>query len=122
MLAMWWVTQVDEAFPEAISGGLVDASARIRSKDLIPSDKTRSPKVYVNFFLGHQALRNRLSMSNSIHPIWNEELMFVAAEPFEKPLIVCVEDRVAVGLVARPKRVAQKSSNQYESRKQTYRL
>ncbi|KAJ0111376.1 hypothetical protein Patl1_00420 [Pistacia atlantica] len=29
-----------------------------------------------------------------MNPVWNEDLMFVAAEPFEDPLILSVEDRV----------------------------
>ncbi|CAO2831810.1 unnamed protein product [Amaranthus hypochondriacus] len=117
MLAVWWGTQADEAFPEAwhsdaatVSGS--DALANIRSKvylspklwylrvnvieaqDLVPSDKGRFPEVYVKAILGNQALRTRISQSRTINPMWNEDLMFVAAEPFEEPLILSVEDRV----------------------------
>lgn len=117
MLAVWWGTQADEAFPEAwhsdaatVSG--TDALANIRSKvylspklwylrvnvieaqDLVPSDKGRFPEVYVKAILGTQALRTRVSQSRTINPLWNEDLMFVAAEPFEEPLILSVEDRV----------------------------
>ncbi|KAL8096724.1 hypothetical protein AgCh_037629 [Apium graveolens] len=67
----------------------------IEAHDLIPIDKTRFPDVYVKAILGNQALRTRSSMSKSINPMWNEELMFVDAEPFEEPLILRVEDRVA---------------------------
>ncbi|KAF8095798.1 hypothetical protein N665_0322s0019 [Sinapis alba] len=118
MLAVWFGTQADEAFPEAwhsdaatVSG--TDALANIRSKvylspklwylrvnvieaqDLIPSDKGRYPEVYVKAIVGNQALRTRVSQSRTINPMWNEDLMFVAAEPFEEPLILSVEDRVA---------------------------
>jgi hypothetical protein len=118
MLAVWMGTQADEAFPEAwhsdaatVSG--TDALANIRSKvylspklwylrvnvieaqDLQPSDKGRFPEVYVKAILGNQTLRTRISQSRSINPMWNEDLMFVAAEPFEEPLILSVEDRVA---------------------------
>ncbi|XP_004493560.1 FT-interacting protein 3 [Cicer arietinum] len=118
MLAVWMGTQADEAFPEAwhsdaatVSG--TDALANIRSKvylspklwylrvnvieaqDLQPSDKGRFPEVYVKAILGIQTLRTRISQSRSINPMWNEDLMFVAAEPFEEPLILSVEDRVA---------------------------
>ncbi|KAK6151268.1 hypothetical protein DH2020_013903 [Rehmannia glutinosa] len=118
MLAVWMGTQADEAFPEAwhsdaatVSGA--DGLANIRSKvylspklwylrvnvieaqDLLPSDKSRFPEVYVKAILGNQALRTRVSMNKSINPMWNEDLMFVAAEPFEEPLILSVEDRVA---------------------------
>ncbi|KAL0316861.1 UNVERIFIED_CONTAM: FT-interacting protein 3 [Sesamum radiatum] len=87
MLAVWMGTQADEAFPEAWHS---DAAA-----DLQPSDKSRFPEVFVKAILGNQALRTRVSMSKSINPMWNEDLMFVAAEPFEEPLILSVEDRVA---------------------------
>ncbi|GFY98296.1 calcium-dependent lipid-binding (CaLB domain) plant phosphoribosyltransferase family protein [Actinidia rufa] len=118
MLAVWMGTQADEAFPEAwhsdaatVSGA--DGLANIRSKvylspklwylrvnvieaqDLQPGDKSRFPEVFVKAILGNQILRTRISMSKSINPMWNEDLMFVAAEPFEEPLILSVEDRVA---------------------------
>ncbi|CAN6930592.1 unnamed protein product [Brassica oleracea] len=118
MLAVWFGTQADEAFPEAwhsdaatVSG--TDALANIRSKvylspklwylrvnvieaqDLIPTDKGRYPEVYVKAIVGNQVQRTRVSQSRTINPMWNEDLMFVAAEPFEEPLILSVEDRVA---------------------------
>lgn len=120
MLAVWWGTQADEAFPEAwhsdaaaVNG--TDALANMRSKvylspklwylrvnvieaqDLIPSDKGKFPEVYVKAILGNQVLRTRVSQSRTINPMWNEDLMFVAAEPFEEPLILSVEDRVGPG-------------------------
>ncbi|KAM0005171.1 putative C2 domain, phosphoribosyltransferase, C2 domain superfamily [Helianthus debilis subsp. tardiflorus] len=120
MLAVWWGTQADEAFPEAwhsdaaTAGGAADALANIRSKvylspklwylrvnvieaqDLIPvGDRTRFPQFFVKAVLGNQALRTRVSMHKSMYPMWNEDLMFVAAEPFEEQLILSVEDRVA---------------------------
>ncbi|KAI3802117.1 hypothetical protein L1987_30243 [Smallanthus sonchifolius] len=66
----------------------------IEAQDLIPSDKTRFPEVYVKAILGNQVLRTRVSVSKTINPLWNEDLMFVASEPFEEPLILSVEDRV----------------------------
>ncbi|KAJ0791989.1 putative C2 domain, phosphoribosyltransferase, C2 domain superfamily [Helianthus annuus] len=116
MLAVWWGTQADEAFPEAWHSDAAtvsaDGLASIRSKvylspklwylrvnvieaqDLIPNDKTRFPEVYVKATLGNQILRTRVSSSKTINPLWNEDLMFVASEPFEEPLILSVEDRV----------------------------
>ncbi|KAL3321556.1 hypothetical protein AABB24_039258 [Solanum stoloniferum] len=118
MLAVWMGTQADEAFPESwhsdaatVSGA--DALANIRSKvylspklwylrvnvieaqDLIPGDRSRFPEVYVKAILGNQELISKVSRSKTINPIWNEDLIFVAAEPFEEPLILSVEDRVA---------------------------
>nr|GEY08305.1 FT-interacting protein 1-like [Tanacetum cinerariifolium] len=117
MLAVWWGTQADEAFPEAwhsdAAAVSADGLASIKSKvylspklwylrvnvieaqDLIPNDKTRFPEVYVKAMLGNQVLRTRVSMSKTINPLWNEDLMFVVSEPFEEPLILSVEDRVA---------------------------
>ncbi|XP_062083956.1 multiple C2 domain and transmembrane region protein 5 [Humulus lupulus] len=116
MLAVWMGTQADEAFPDAWHSDAAavgtDGVANIRSKvylspklwyvrvnvieaqDLQPGDKTRYPEVFVKAVLGNQALRTRTSPSKSINPMWNEDLMFVAAEPFEEPLILSVEDRV----------------------------
>nr|GEX69003.1 FT-interacting protein 1-like [Tanacetum cinerariifolium] len=117
MLAVWWGTQADEAFPEAwhsdaASVSWSDGVANIRSKvyvapklwylrvnvieaqDLIPNDKTRFPEVFVRAILGNQILRTGVSMNKSTSPLWNEDLMFVAAEPFEEPSILSVEDRV----------------------------
>nr|CAD1839282.1 unnamed protein product [Ananas comosus var. bracteatus] len=117
MLAVWWGTQADEAFPDAWHSDAAtvpsDGLANIRSKvyltpklwyvrvniieaqDLQPSDKSRFPEVYVKAILGNQALRTRVSPSRTINPMWNEDLMFVAAEPFEEHLVLSVEDRVA---------------------------
>ncbi|KAK9069214.1 hypothetical protein SSX86_013330 [Deinandra increscens subsp. villosa] len=119
MLAVWWGTQADEAFPEAWQSDAaavsVDALANMKSKvylspklwylrvnvieaqDLIPSDRTRFPEVYVKATLGNQALRTRVSISKSINPLWNEDLMFITSEPFEEPLVLSVEDRVGPG-------------------------
>ncbi|KAK9274179.1 hypothetical protein L1049_018993 [Liquidambar formosana] len=116
MLAVWMGTQADEAFPEAWHSDAATVSSEsvsnIRSKvylspklwyvrvnvieaqDLLPSDKTRYPEVYVKVILGNQALRTKISPSKSINPMWNEDLMFVVAEPFEEPLMLSVEDRV----------------------------
>ncbi|KAF5771994.1 putative C2 domain, phosphoribosyltransferase, C2 domain superfamily [Helianthus annuus] len=116
MLAVWWGTQADEAFSEAWHSDAVGASADglasikskvylspklwylrvnvIEAQDLIPNDKTRFPEVYVKAMLGNHVLKTRVSVSKTINPLWNEDLMFVASEPFEEPLILSVEDRV----------------------------
>ncbi|KAM0932360.1 putative C2 domain, phosphoribosyltransferase, C2 domain superfamily [Dioscorea sansibarensis] len=116
MLAVWMGTQADEAFPDAWHSDAAtvpsDGLANIRSKvyltpklwyvrvnvieaqDLLITDKGRYPEVYVKAILGNQALRTRVSPSKNINPMWNEDLMFVAAEPFEEHLILSVEDRV----------------------------
>ncbi|KAL5719588.1 FT-interacting protein 3 [Ranunculus cassubicifolius] len=117
MLAVWMGTQADEAFAEAWHSDAAavssDGVGNIRSKvylspklwyvrvnviecqDLIPTDKGRYPEVYVKAMLGNQALRTRISQHKTINPMWNEDLLFVAAEPFEEHLVLSVEDRVA---------------------------
>lgn len=117
MLAVWMGTQADEAFSDAWHSDAaavgLEAVNNIRSKvyhspklwyvrvnvieaqDLVPSDKSRYPEVFVKAILGNQALRTRTSQSKTVNPIWNEDLMFVAAEPFDEPLVLTVEDRVA---------------------------
>ncbi|KAM0998801.1 hypothetical protein FF1_005582 [Malus domestica] len=119
MLAVWMGTQADEAFPDAWHSDAATVGPEgvnnIRSKvylspklwyvrvnvieaqDLLPNDKSRYPEVFVKVICGNQVLRTRISQSKSINPIWNEDLMFVAAEPFEEPLYLTVEDRVGSG-------------------------
>ncbi|ONK70066.1 uncharacterized protein A4U43_C05F29890 [Asparagus officinalis] len=116
MLAVWMGTQADEAFPDAWHSDAAtlpsESLAHIRSKvyltpklwylrvnvieaqDLIPGDKGRFPEVYVKVMLGNQMLRTRVSQIRGPNPMWNEDLMFVAAEPFEEHLVLSVEDRV----------------------------
>lgn len=117
MLALWMGTQADEAFPEAwhldataVSG---DGIANIRSKvylsprlwylrvnvieaqDLQVSDKNRQqPEIFVKVTLSNGNLRTRSSMGKSFSPLWNEDLIFVVAEPFEEQLALSVEDKI----------------------------
>ncbi|KAF6158731.1 hypothetical protein GIB67_040245 [Kingdonia uniflora] len=120
MLAVWMGSQADEVFPEAwhsdAAGVSGDGVASIRSKvylspklwylrvnvieaqDLHLSEsreRGRFPEVYVKAFLGNNALRAKVSLSRNANPLWNKDLMFVAAEPFEEHLVLSVEDRIA---------------------------
>ncbi|XP_044478577.1 FT-interacting protein 3 [Mangifera indica] len=116
MLAVWMGTQADEAFPDAWhsdaatvgSEGVTNIRSKvylsprlwylrvnvIEAQDLQPGDKSRFPEVFVRAILGNQVLRTRISQIKTINPLWNEDLMFVVAEPFEEPLILTIEDRV----------------------------
>lgn len=119
MLAIWYGTQADEAFPNAWHSDAIthpdmsaSASTHIRSKvyhsprlwylrvniieaqDLITSDKGRFPDCYVKAQLGAQAHRTKPVQTRNGNPFWNEEMMFVAAEPFDEHLIITIEDRV----------------------------
>jgi hypothetical protein len=51
------------------------------------------PDVYVKVQLGNQLRVTKPSEMRTINPIWNDELIFVASEPFEDFIIVSVEDR-----------------------------
>ncbi|XP_047328786.1 FT-interacting protein 4-like [Impatiens glandulifera] len=115
MLAIWRGTQADEAFTDAWHSDAVTATkfenvARIRGKvyhapklwyvrvnvigcqDLIPNEKGRVPDVCVQAIIGNQILRTK--PSKGLCPLWNEDLLFVAAEPFEEQLILIVEDKI----------------------------
>ncbi|KAK8639715.1 hypothetical protein V6N13_138085 [Hibiscus sabdariffa] len=119
MLAVWYGTQADEAFPDAWHSDAIapgDSTSvsptYIRSKvyhsprlwyvrvniieaqDLVPADKNRFPDAYVKVQIGNQILKTKSVQNRNMNPIWNEEFMFVAAEPFEDHLIFSVEDRV----------------------------
>ena len=119
MLAVWLGTQADESFPDAWHSdahsvnaeGLANTRSKvyfsprlcylrvnvIEAQDLVPADKSRSPDAYVKLQLGGHLGFTRPSLSRSINTVWNEELIFVAAEPFDEPLIVLVQDRLGAG-------------------------
>ncbi|KAE8677000.1 hypothetical protein F3Y22_tig00111558pilonHSYRG00011 [Hibiscus syriacus] len=111
MIAVWFGTQADEVFQEAWqsdSGGLIPETRAkvylspklwylrltvIQTQDLqldLGSEaKVRSPEVYVKAQLGSQLFKTSRTQVGSA---WNEDLVFVAAEPFEPFLVVGVED------------------------------
>ncbi|EEF36660.1 conserved hypothetical protein [Ricinus communis] len=114
MLAVWIGTQADEAFQEAWqsdSGGLIPETRAkvylspklwylrltvIQTQDLqlasgATEPKVRSTDLYVKAQLGPQVFKTG-RVSSSANPTWNEDLVFVAAEPFEPFLVVTVED------------------------------
>uniref|UniRef100_A0A803NC44 C2 domain-containing protein n=1 Tax=Chenopodium quinoa TaxID=63459 RepID=A0A803NC44_CHEQI len=69
----------------------------IEAQDLITSDKGRFPDCYIKAQLGAQTLSTKPVQSRMGNPFWNEDLMFVAAEPFDEHLIITVEDRKGQG-------------------------
>ncbi|XP_060196525.1 multiple C2 domain and transmembrane region protein 14 [Lycium barbarum] len=119
MLAVWLGTQADEAFNEAWqsdSGGLIPETRAkvylspklwylrltvIQTQDLQlgsggTEPKIRTPDLYVKAQLGAQLFKTSRttvgSSSSASNPTWNEDLVFVAAEPFEPFLVITVED------------------------------
>ncbi|CAI9106623.1 OLC1v1005821C1 [Oldenlandia corymbosa var. corymbosa] len=113
MLALWKGTQADECFPDAWHSDAAavgsDGITKIRGKvymspklwylrvnviecqDLVPSDKNRVPEVCAKVVHGNQALRTKIV--KGVNPLWNEDLIFVAAERFEEQLIITVDDK-----------------------------
>ncbi|XP_057541782.1 FT-interacting protein 1-like [Amaranthus tricolor] len=116
MLAVWMGTQADEAFPEAwhtetafVQGeGLFSIRSKvymtpklwylrvnvIEAQDVIPNDRSRAPELLVKVQVGNQVLRTKISPTNIMNPLWNEDLVFVVAEPFEEQLVLTVEDHI----------------------------
>ncbi|GKB35215.1 FT-interacting protein 1 [Tanacetum coccineum] len=119
MLAVWMGTQADEAFPGAWHSDAHGVSHHnlantrsnvyfspklyylriqvIEAQDLIPVDRGRMPEFYVRINLGNQLRSTRISQVRSLNPSWQEELMFVASEPFDEFVIISVEDRLGPG-------------------------
>lgn len=116
MLAVWLGTQADEAFPEAwhsdaafVHGeGVFNIRSKvyvspklwylrvnvIEAQDIIPNDRSRLPDVSVKVQVGSQILRTGICPTPTANPMWNEDLVFVVAEPFEEQLVLTVEDQV----------------------------
>ncbi|RLN11883.1 hypothetical protein C2845_PM09G18560 [Panicum miliaceum] len=120
MLAVWIGTQADEAFPEAWHSDAAavrgEGVASVRSKayvspklwylrvnvieaqDVQPQQaRGRAPEVFVKAQVGNQILKTSVVPAPTLNPRWNEDLLFVVAEPFEEQLVLMVEDRVAPG-------------------------
>ncbi|CAH1437992.1 unnamed protein product [Lactuca virosa] len=115
MLAVWKGTQADECFPEAWHSDAAtvgrEGISKIRGKvylspklwyvrvnviecqDLVPSDRNKPLEACVKVALGGQSTRTRISLVKTANPTWNEDIVFVAAEPFEEGLMLTVEDR-----------------------------
>lgn len=114
MVAIWWGTQADEAFPDAWhsdAGGQAQFRSKvylspklwylrvnvIEAQDLIGSDRVMA-EPFVTVLVGpYQRLRTSRSLTRGGSPFWNEDLMFVAAEPFEEMMMLFVEDVVGPG-------------------------
>ncbi|KAL5704047.1 Multiple C2 domain and transmembrane region protein 6 [Ranunculus cassubicifolius] len=117
MLAVWMGTQADESFSEAWMSDAHDISQEdlsntrskvyfsprlfylrltvIEAQDLMPSDRSRPPDIYVKIQIGNQLRVTRPSAIRTHSPVWNDELMFVVPEHMDELIIITVEDRVA---------------------------
>ncbi|KAM6571613.1 hypothetical protein CsatA_015693 [Cannabis sativa] len=116
MLAVWMGTQADEAFPESWHSDAASVHGEgvynIRSKvyvspklwylrvniieaqDVEPRDRSQPPQAFVKAQVGNQILKTKLCQTRTTNPMWNEDLLFVAAEPFEEHLVLTVENKV----------------------------
>jgi hypothetical protein len=116
MLFVWMGTQADEAFSSAwhsdsaaVGGdGIVHMHSKqyyspklwylrvnvIEAQDLVLGDKNR--EIFVKATLGNLVFKTKtISPKNyDKHPTWNEDIMFVAAEPFDDALVLSVEDKL----------------------------
>lgn len=131
MLAVWMGTQADEAFPDAWHSDAhsvsQDSMSTTRSKvyfsptlyylrvhvfaaqDLVPLDDSQSLDPIVRVELETQGRTTRPSANKGIHPEFNDELMFIAWEPFNENIVVSVEQKDQVlGRVLIPLRSVRK--------------
>ncbi|CAN8295685.1 unnamed protein product [Cochlearia groenlandica] len=127
MVSVWFGTQADEDFAESWhskAGNVhIEGLSSIKSKvylspklwylrvsvieaqDVVMMGKDsgfiRFPELSTKLQVGNQILRTAVSPSNPTrsfsNPYWNEDLMFVVAEPFEDYITAIVEDRVGGG-------------------------
>ncbi|KAL0736421.1 hypothetical protein Bca4012_012631 [Brassica carinata] len=117
MVAVWLGTQADEAFPDAwhsdassVQGegvqsdrSMVYVSPKlwylrvtvIEGQDVEPSDRSQPPQAFVKVQVGKQILKTKLCPDKTTNPMWNEDLVFVAAEPFEEQFFLTVENKVS---------------------------
>ncbi|XP_039047940.1 LOW QUALITY PROTEIN: FT-interacting protein 4 [Hibiscus syriacus] len=126
MVSIWFGTQADEAFAEAWHSkaanvhfdGLCSIKSKvylspklwylrvsvIEAQDVLGekgSTLLRYPELSAKVQVGNQVSRTRISSvspNRSLsNPFWNEDFLFVVAEPFEDYLLLTVEDRVGPG-------------------------
>ncbi|EHA8592546.1 FT-interacting protein 3 [Cocos nucifera] len=122
MLAVWEGTQADEAFPDAWHSdahnvgveGLHHTRCKVyfspklvylrvlvvEAQDLVLLDKSRQPSVSLRLQLGGQ--NRRTNPVASRNPLWNQEFMFVASDPFDEPLVITVEDKEPLARLVLP--------------------
>ncbi|CAL5201775.1 unnamed protein product [Lathyrus oleraceus] len=113
MVSVWMGTQADESFPDAWHSDATTTSDEnivytrskvyisprlwylrvtvIQAQDLLLKNKSGNCcEIFIQGVLGNLALRSR-PMRIHPNPIWNEDLMFVAAEPFDDSLLLSIE-------------------------------
>lgn len=116
MLSVWMGTQADNNYSIAwhsdaasVTGdGVVNTQSKvyqsprlwylrvnvIEAQDLVLKDKNRKPEILIEARLGILQMISIVSESKNLNPIWNQDMLLVAAEPFEKNLELRVVDRI----------------------------
>ncbi|KAK9290866.1 hypothetical protein L1049_009044 [Liquidambar formosana] len=116
MLATWIGTQADESFPDAWktdTAGNISARSKIylspklwylratiiEAQDVMPLTALKESSFQIRAHLGFQFMKTKVSVTRNGTPSWNEDLMFVAAEPFSEHLVFALENRQPKGQV-----------------------
>lgn len=130
MLATWVGTQADDSFPDAWktdTAGNVNSRAKVyqspklwylratvvEAQDILHRTALKEASFQVRAQLGFQVSKTKASVLRNGTPSWNEDLMFVAAEPFCDHLIVTLENRqskspITIGVVSIPLTVIER--------------
>ena len=67
----------------------------IQAQDLVLRDKNmKDPEIFVKATFGIVVVRSKVSPKKNVNPTWNEDIMFVAAEPFDDSLVLSVENKL----------------------------
>lgn len=115
MLATWMGTQADESFPDAWktdTAGNPNSRSKVyqspklwylratvvEAQDVLPLTASLKEATFlVKAQLGTQIFKTKPSVTGTGSPSWNEDLLFVAAEPFTDQLIFTVDIRQPKG-------------------------
>ncbi|KAI3740034.1 hypothetical protein L2E82_30451 [Cichorium intybus] len=113
MVAVWMGTQADESFPDAwhLDALSVNSASvtNIRSKvylsprlwylrvHIIEAQElqitnVRQPEIVVKGAVMNMVLKTKILP----RPSWNEDLMFVVAEPFDEQLVLSIEEKIGI--------------------------
>ncbi|KAI6673569.1 hypothetical protein NL676_001475 [Syzygium grande] len=118
MLATWIGTQADESFPDAWktdAAGDMNARSKVyqspklwylratvlEAQDVLPlaAAARNEFSFQIKAQLGFQIQKTKVSVARDGAPSWNEDLLFVGAEPFSDNLIFTIENRLPRGPV-----------------------
>ncbi|KAK3026776.1 hypothetical protein RJ639_040254 [Escallonia herrerae] len=138
MVAVWMGTQADEAFPEAwhsdaatVQGeGVYSVRSKvyvspklwylrvnvIEAQDVESQDKSQLPQVFLKAQVGNQKHKTKACPTRTPNPFWNEDLIFVVAEPFEEKLVLTVENKFGFGVLEGDRRQELKFSTRVHLR------